>query len=50
MRFLVSEIELGLTENDDLLRIKAFLNQERLLAHNDAEQYRNVINLSLIHI
>lgn len=44
MRFLVSEIELGLTESDDLMRIKAFLNQERLLAHNDAEQYRNAIN------
>lgn len=45
MRFLISEIELGLTERDDLISIKAFLNQEKLINHSDAREYINVINI-----
>ena len=44
MRFLISEIELGLSERDDLISIKAFLNQKGLINNRNARAYLNVIN------
>lgn len=44
MRLLISEIELGLTERDDLRPIKAFLNKEGVINHKDAVKYLILIS------
>jgi len=44
MRFLISEIEIGLSEMDYLISIKAFLNQKGLINNRNARAYLNVIN------
>ena len=44
MRFLICEIELGLSEIYYLISIKAFLNQKGLINNRNARAYLNVIN------